>query len=345
MKKYRIGIVGTGGIAHAHIEGYRAVAGDLCTVAAGCDPNREVLDAYCSKYDIPHRFTNARELIESGEVDVISLLTPPAVRAEVIFPAVEHGIHLLVEKPFAESLSDAVAFVEAAERSGTGLAVNQSLRFMPDVLAMHELITTGEIGQVRFIAHEHYQNRTRTRGWRKDEKRLEISIFSIHILDRVRWLAGSLPKASSAVTRYWDENVRGETFTALTIQFESGAVGTMVSNWHSPTLPACRIRVDGTEGSILSEKRAATADESVLTIHRAGGEVEKRPFGRKGASRINMGESVGELLTALEEKREPHNSGRDNLQTMAIVDAAYLSASRDGARVEIAELEGGSALR
>lgn len=345
MEKYRIGIVGTGGIAHAHIEGYRTVAADLCTVTAGCDPNREVLDAYCSEYDIPHRFTNARELIESGEVDVISLLTPPAVRAEVIFPAVEHKIHLLVEKPFAESLSDAVAFAEAAERSEAGLAVNQSLRFMPDVLAMRELVNAGEIGQVRFIAHDHFQNRARTRGWRKDEERLEISIFSIHVLDRIRWLAGSLPEAVSAVTRYWDGNVRGETFTALTIQFESGAVGTMISNWHSLTLPECRFRIDGTEGSILSEKRAVTADESVLTIHRVGGEIEKRPFERKKAARMNMGESMKELLAALEERREPHNSGRDNLQTMAIVDAAYLSASRDGARIEIAELEGSSALQ
>ena len=344
MKKYRIGIVGTGGIAHAHIDGYRSIASDLCTVAAGCDPNREVLDTYCSRYDIPHRFTSASDLIQSGEVDVISLLTPPAVRAEVIFPAVERGIHLLVEKPFTESLTDAVSFVEAAERSGTGLAVNQSLRFMPDVLAMRELVTAGEIGEVRFVAHDHFQNRERTGGWRKDEERLEISIFSIHVLDRVRWLAGSLPRTVSAVTRHWDKNVQGETFTALTIQFESGAVGTMVSNWHARTLPECRFRIDGTEGSILSEKRAIAADKSSLTIQRVGGEAERRSFEQERAARMNMGESMKELLVSLEEGREPHNSGRDNLQTMAIVDGAYLSASRDGARIEIAELEGGSAL-
>ena len=111
MDGFRIGIVGCGGIAHRHVAGYRMVASDLGEVVAGCDPNTDTLNAYCDQYDIAHRFTDPADLIASGEVDVISLLTPPAVRHDVIFPAIEKGIHLLVEKPFGESLSDAVSFV------------------------------------------------------------------------------------------------------------------------------------------------------------------------------------------------------------------------------------------
>ena len=117
MNGYRIGIVGCGGIAHRHIAGYRKVAHDLGEVVAGCDIDKEQLNGYCDQYDIPNRFTNAADMIASGEVDVISLLTPPAVRHDVIFPAIEKGIHLLVEKPFGETLCDAVSFVEAAEKS------------------------------------------------------------------------------------------------------------------------------------------------------------------------------------------------------------------------------------
>jgi len=273
MRKQRIGIVGTGGIARDHIAGYRAVAGELCEVVAGCDPNTDNLNGFCTRYGVPRRFTDARVLIESGAVDVISLLTPPAVRAEVIFPAVDKGIHLLVEKPFAESLPDAMSFVEAAESASTLLAVNQSLRFMPDVLAIRDMLARGEIGEVRCIAHDHFQNRTRTRGWRREEERLEISIFSIHVLDRIRWLCGQASEAVAAATRHWDRNVRGETFTALTIQFAGGAVGTMVSNWHALGIPECRLRIDGTAGSLLSRKRSLTAGDATLMIQRAGGEV------------------------------------------------------------------------
>ena len=94
MNGYRIGIVGCGGIAHRHIAGYRKVAYDLGEVVAGCDIDKEQLNGYCDQHDIPNRFTNAADMIASGEVDVISLLTPPAVRHDVIFSAIEKGIHL-----------------------------------------------------------------------------------------------------------------------------------------------------------------------------------------------------------------------------------------------------------
>lgn len=338
MKKYRIGLVGCGGIARAHIEGYRAIADDICEVVAGCDINQENLDNYCEKYGVPLKFTDPKDLINSGEVDVIALLTPPAIRSDVIFPAFERGIHMLVEKPFGESLPDAISFVEAAEKAGVKLAVNQELRFMPNILKAKEIIDSGELGDIRFIAHDHFQNRTRTGGWRKDEERLEISIFSIHVLDRIRWLMGKPPETVSAVTRYWDTNVRGETFTSLTIQFAGETMGTMVSNWHSPTMPESRIRVDGTKGSLISVKNAVQSDgPCTVTVKPSDGEIRQYDCSCERAFTMAMGESMKRLLDAISAGTQPPHSGRDNLQTMAIVDAAYLSASRGGAKIDIAE--------
>jgi len=334
MKKYRIGLVGCGGIANSHIRGYRAVASELGEVVAGCDLNEKTVNSFCDTYGVPHRFTDARDLIESGEVDVIVLLTPPDARGEIIFPAAEKGIHLLVEKPFAENLDDAVSFVEAAERGGAILAVSQQFRFMPEATAAKEIITSGEIGDVSYISHDHYQNRTRTRGWRKDEERLEISIFSIHLLDRMRWLVGRPPETVRALTRHWDEQVRGETFTALIVHFAEDVVGTMISNWHSLTIPECRLRIDGTAGSLLVQKKSATADQYNLTMQRLDGEIKQQECSGEDIFRPAIGKSMRELLLAVDAGREPIHSGRDNLQTMAIVDAAYLSASQD-AQVEI----------
>ncbi|MFQ6039704.1 MAG: Gfo/Idh/MocA family protein [Candidatus Poribacteria bacterium] len=222
MQKYRIGLVGCGGIAHSHINGYQTVAGELGEVVAGCDLNREILDPFCDRYDVPHRFTNVQDLINSGEVDVITLLTPPSVREEVIFPAAESGVHLLVEKPFAENIADAVSFVEAAERGGVVLAVSQQFRFMP-------------------------------------------------------------------------------------------------------------------EGSLLLQKRSATVDQATLRVHRLDGEIEQRDCSGENIFRSAIGESMRRLLLAVDTGTEPTHSGRDNLQTMSIVDAAYLSASC-GEQVEIADV-------
>ena len=338
MNGYRIGVVGCGGIANRHIAGYRMVADDFGEVVAGCDPNEETLNGYCDKYDIPNRFTNAEDMINSGEVDIISLLTPPAVRHDVIFPAIEKGIHLLVEKPFGESLDDAVSFVKAAEKAGVTLAVNHQMDFMKDMVAIRDVIASGDIGDVRYVSHDQFQNRTRVRGWRSEEKRLEISIFSIHLLDRIRMLAGSPPKSVSTAMRYWNPDVKGETCTSLTVQFENGTIGTMISNWHSMTLPECRLRVDGTKGSILSLKKAVVADEAMLQIHRIGGEVEERDCSQEDAFPRSMGESMKHLMDSARRGAEPLHSGRGNLFTMQIVDAAYLSAERGGEMVEVEEI-------
>lgn len=339
MNGYRIGIVGCGGIAHRHIAGYRKVAHDLGEVVAGCDIDKEQLNRYCDQYDIPNRFTNAAEMIASGEVDVISLLTPPAVRHDVIFPAIEKGIHLLVEKPFGETLCDAVSFVEAAEKAGVTLAVNHQLGFMEDVVAMRNIVNSGEIGDIRYISHDELKNRTRVRGWRSQEQRLEISIFSIHLIDRIRTLAGSPPQSVSAVTRHWNPDVKGETFTSLTVQFENGIVGTMVSNWHGLTLSECRLRIDATKGSVLSVKKVVLDDTATLHIHPLNGKKEKREFNREGAFTHAMGESMNHLMDSARRGTEPMHSGRGNLYTMQIVDAAYLSAQRGGQMIEVAEIK------
>ncbi|TAK26286.1 MAG: Gfo/Idh/MocA family oxidoreductase [Chloroflexota bacterium] len=334
----RIGLIGCGGIAHRHIAGYGAVASELGVVVAACDPRPDTLAVFADRYGLRHRFASAADLIASGEVDVLALLTPPAVRSDVIYPALERGISVLVEKPFGETLTDARAFVDAATKSTGYLAVNQQLRFMPDVTLARELLAAGELGEPRFIAHDQYQNRTRTRGWRAEEERLEISIFSIHLLDRVRWLAGRAPRAVSAATRHWSESVNGETCTALTIQFEGGGIGTMESNWHSLGLPECRLRIDGTRGSFLSRKVEAIADACEASVQPEAGESRVVDCSRARAFEWCMGESMRQLLVAVRDQREPPHSGRDNLETMAIVDAAYLSASRGGALVSIAEL-------
>ena len=339
MNGYRIGIVGCGGIAHRHIAGYRKVAYDLGEVVAGCDIDKEQLNGYCDQYDIPNRFTNAAEMIASGEVDVISLLTPPAVRHDVIFPAIEKGIHLLVEKPFGETLCDAVSFVEAAEKAGVTLAVNHQLGFMEDVVAMRDIVNSGDIGDIRYISHDELKNRTRVRGWRSREQRLEISIFSIHLIDRIRTLADSPPQSVSAVTRHWNPDVKGETFTSLTVQFENGVVGTMISNWHGLTLSECRLRIDATKGSVLSVKKVVLDDTATLHIHPLNGKKETRKFHREEAFTYAMGESMNHLMDSARRGAEPMHSGRGNLYTMQIVDAAYLSAQRGGQMVEVAEIK------
>src|ERR1700754_5225224 len=111
---YRIGMIGTGNIAHVHMAGYRAILGDRGTVTAVCDPRTDVAEEFGSRYGAEHVFADAGELIKAEAADVLVLLTPPAVRDEIIYPALDAGIPTLVEKPFGVDASKEFEYVEAA---------------------------------------------------------------------------------------------------------------------------------------------------------------------------------------------------------------------------------------
>ena len=338
---YRIGLVGTGGVAKAHFAGYQAILGDRAKVVAGCDPNRATLTAYCDERNIPLRFTDAKSLLDSGEVDVIVLLTAPEIRAEYIYPALEKGIHVLVEKPFGNSYAECCSYVDAADRSNATLAVSQNLRFYPDIEWARDKVSRGELGELTYIAHDHFQWRMKTEGWRKTETRLEIAVFSIHILDRIRWVAGLVPERMSALTRKsWQtaDAPSGEIFTNLRIEFENGAIGQMTSSWYSRETES-KLRVDGKLASLVATRSSATAPEGHGSITYDDGSSQKEKFSRVDAGRKAFGYSLKELLDAIDEEREPIHSGRDNLQTMTIVDGAYLSAARGGDPVTVEEVQ------
>ena len=92
------------------------------------------------------------------------------------------------------------------------------------------------------------------------------------------------------------------------------------------------------QSGLLSVKKSITSNECTLTLQPVDGEAESKDCSRQNAFTMAMGESMKRLVQAIDTGRQPPHSGRDNLETMAIVDAAYLSASRGGAKVDVDEI-------
>jgi predicted dehydrogenase len=152
MTRTRIGFVGTGGIAHRHIDGYRQVVSDRAVVTAVCDLRKEVVDAFADQYGIEHRFTDVGEMLASGEIDLAVDLTPPGARDAVVLPALEHGVHILVEKPLCTSLADVERLRAAAAAYASPVWVAMEYRYMPPVQAFLEGVHAGRVGTARMLA-------------------------------------------------------------------------------------------------------------------------------------------------------------------------------------------------
>lgn len=340
--RLRLGLVGTGWVAGQHVAGARGVAADAVEIVAACDPRRTVLDEFCERHRIAHRFDTADEMMASGEVDALVLLTPPAVRWEVIGPALERGLHILVEKPFARSAPDAVMYAEAAQAAGVVMAVSQNFRWFPEYTWLKTRLERADAGRPAFLEARTFQDRPQAPGvWRADERKLEMAIFSVHLIDRLQWLAPAPPVSVRALTRRRPGSaVAGEQFSSLLIEFSGGVVGTVTSSWTSRALPANTFRVDTDTGSATVERTApmsgAAHASAVFGHEREDVDFPEKADGEHAA--LSYGSSAREFARAVAEGGEPVHSARDNLRTMGIMEAAYRSAVRGGDAVSIEEV-------
>lgn len=340
-RKLRIGLAGTGWVAHQHMAGIAAVASDVTTVTAACDPNVATRDAFCDRFDVRGRYDTATEMIESGVVDAILLLTPPAVRSEVIRPALDRGVHVLVEKPFAATGAEAAELAAASDAANVTMAVSQNFRWFPEYTWLRERTRREDMQDVTFLEARSFQNRPQNPDvWRADEARLEMAIFSVHLIDRLTWLAPTKPVSVRALTRRRPgSGLAGEQFSSLLVEFAGGVVGSLTSSWMSARLPANSFRIDAAAGSARVERTLPMSGDAHGVAH-VSDEPERMTFAERTSGEhaaLSYGSSVREFAEAIRDAREPAHSARDNLHTMGLMSAAYTSASRGGSVVTVEE--------
>ena len=323
---YRIGIVGCGRISHQHFKAAQALAPRV-TITAACDVDQTLLNQACDTFNVPLRYTSVAEMASSGEIDAAIIITPPHIRMSVVRPLLENGKHVLVEKPFTESMDEAQAIVDLAAQTGTYAAVNQNYRWFNGVMHMRQLIQDGKIGTPTYAIINDCVWRDEVSGWRKDTNRLALAVMGIHWLDRFRWLLDDEPAAVTCVTAARSTLASGgENETTTIIEFRSGAMATLTHSWSSHSRSATNFQqFDGPTGSLVLH------GETDVLLRTSDGD-ENWTFERDFTA--SFGESLTRLLDAVEQGVEPPHSVRDNLMTMALLEACYQSAA-EKRRIEI----------
>ncbi len=325
----RIAIVGCGRIAPAHLDGLRLLP-ERAKVAAICDANEELRSERQKTYNVSEAFGSIGDLLKWGEFDVAAVLTPPEVRAEVCLPILRAKKHLMVEKPFNHSLDEARLIVNTAEEVGVILAVNQNFRWIPPAPRLRERILDGSLGRVLSVTLMDVVWRDEPKGWRNTTGKLALSVMGVHWLDRIRWVTGEEPVSiytSSLISGILTS--AGEDVTSTVITLRSGAVATLVHHWASRSRGFNNsLQVDGTKGSVIwrSDELTWIARDGERTVERV----------EQGSMPQYMAASWTELLDAVDEGRQPHHSGRDNLWTVALLEGAYRSAMENSVvRIDI----------
>lgn len=224
-----VGIVGYGGFGPFVHSAWDSAEGVEVRAVADSDPSR------APKEEV--RFTTEwRELLEDKSIDLVAVITPPAMHAEMGVAVLEAGKHLLVDKPVATTLADADRLIEARNRSGRVAAVNFMLRFNPLVQALAELSRSGRLGQLRHVAVENVaqDDTLPSEHWFWDP---EVSGGILvehagHFLDLVDFVAGETPERVQGARR--TRNERQEDQLLAVALYKSGIVATHYHEFSRP---------------------------------------------------------------------------------------------------------------
>jgi len=141
----RVGLIGAGYIASWHADALRATEG--VTLSAVCDVSLGAAQALADGFG-GRAFAAVEELIASGTCDAVHILTPPHLHHDIAVQCLQGGLHVLVEKPVAESADQTRAIEAAAQAAGKRFHAGHNFLGMPSYLRLKDMLTRGELGRV-----------------------------------------------------------------------------------------------------------------------------------------------------------------------------------------------------
>lgn len=150
-KKLRVGIIGTGWIAEAHIEQYKKMP-DV-EIVAGADLIEGKAEAFFKKFGVEgvHCYRSHTELLENEELDAVSICTYNCTHAECTIAALKKGVHVLLEKPMCVTLDEAIEICKAEKESGCVLSIGFQPRFNPNMVMVKDIVQSGALGDIYYI--------------------------------------------------------------------------------------------------------------------------------------------------------------------------------------------------
>jgi predicted dehydrogenase len=322
----RVGLAGAGWVSRHHLEAW-ATLHDRAIVVAIADPVQSAAVTRAEQYGIPSVYASAEAMLDDADLDALDIAAPREQHVPLCRLAAAGGVAILCQKPLAPTYDEAAALV--AELGGrVRLMVHENWRFRPHYRHIRAWLADGRIGDIRTVLLT-----VLTSGLLPDAsgarpalvrqpmlaglERMLLMEIMIHHVDTLRFLLGPLV-LDSARLGAGCAAIRGEDRASLLLRAAGGAVslvGDFMAHGHPPD-QRDRLEILGTTGSILLHDdmlRLAGASEEHITLD--------LPANYSASYRGAIGHFVDRLIDG----GEFETDAVDNLETLAIVEAAYRS--------------------
>ena len=150
-KKVKVGIIGTGWIAEAHVANYLKCEDVEIVAAADLIPGKA--EKFCKANGIEgvRLYPDHKSMIDAEELDAVSVCTYNKTHAECTIYALQHGVNVLLEKPMCVTLEEAIEICKAEKESGKILSIGFQPRFDPNMKMLKKIVESGELGKIYYI--------------------------------------------------------------------------------------------------------------------------------------------------------------------------------------------------
>jgi predicted dehydrogenase len=317
-----IGLIGCGGITRHHLQAYRGAG---FRIVAVCDIDRSRAEQRRAEYYPDARvYDSYQDLLRDDEIEVVDVATHTDERPPIIEAALNARRHVLSQKPFVTDLDLGYGLVDLADRRECELAVNQNGRWAPHFSYMRQVVASGLVGEVGGVNMSVHWNHGWVAGTPFDQiDHLILFDYAIHWFDILRCLmpGRNFERVFSATARSPSQTVKPRLLAQVSLDCGDGLAALI---FHADT------RCGGQDRTIVSGSSATLVSVGVnekqqqVTVHLKGAALQPRlegcwfPDGFAG--------TMGELLCAVEERRQSSINARDNLKSLELCFAAVASS-------------------
>jgi predicted dehydrogenase len=321
-RKIRVGLIGAGDIAGAHVKGYLENP-DTTALVAVADP----VAANAARRAEPTgaaTYSSYADMLREADLDAVDICLPHHLHKDAIVAAADAGKHVLCEKPLCLTEEEACEVLAAVERNGITLMCAHNQLFSPPVAKAVELLRAGLLGEVYEVrTTDSFYNdfNPENMGWRASAATSgggELIDTGYHPTYLLLELAGAEPaEVVAMLSTHRLRFMEGEDSAQVLVRFRNGVLGTLTTSWaYMPAANTERFSVVGEKGSMFSDGLGLSY--ALRTGERAT--LEFPPVNEFAAE-------IAHFAGCVREGTKPFHSEKEGTEVLGIILAAYESAS------------------
>jgi predicted dehydrogenase len=342
-RTYRVAIVGTGDIAGEHAAAIRGLR-SRAALAAVVDLDRDRAAAFAAEWRVPATYGSMTRLLESEQLDLVHICTPPATHAALTIECLRAGVTPVLEKPPALSLEQLDLLLDAERETGLPVVVVFQHRFGPGAARLRALGSSSPAGRplvalcntLWYRGADYFSVPWRGR-WETEGGGPTMG-HGIHQFDLLLSILGDWEEVVALAGRQ-SRPTETEDVSAAVVRFTGGAIATVVNSLVSPRQTS-QLRIDYEHATVELEHLYGYSDASWKLTERIPGVLGDAWHDGQDASGTSHGTQLRAVVDALDRGERPAVTLEDARRTLELAAAIYAS-SFTGRRVRAGEIAPG----